>query len=42
VHVRTGLIELAPEKLHAHDGTEDDEEKDENCHVHQWYQCHQD
>lgn len=42
VHVCAGLIELAPEELHAHDGTEDNEEENENSHVHQRYQGHQD
>ena len=40
VHVSAGQVELSPEELHAHDGTEDDEEKDKNSHVHEGYECH--
>ena len=42
MHICTGSIELAPEQLHSHDSTEDDEEEDEHGYIHERDERHQD
>ena len=41
MHVRTRLVELSPEEFHAHYSTENNEKENEDRHIHQGNQRHQ-